>query len=296
MVLLLNGDCLEEMKSIDNNSIDLIFCDLPYGQTSCKWDCKIDLDLFWKEVMRIKKLNCPIFMTTTTKFGVELINSCPKKCPFRYDLVWVKSKKCGFLSSKKMPLRSHEMVYVFYEKLPFYDLSSHTHKFIKKETTSVVKEENSNKNSELYGKIKDNGYYKQRKSGEGTAYDPPLPTSVVKEESKEGLAYKPSFGQKDNADNQYRKMGRKGGESAYDPPLPTTMLEIKSSHGKHSTEKPVALMEWILKYYSKEGDIVLDPTMGSGSTGVACKNLNRDFIGIELDKEIYDKACDRIKE
>jgi len=298
MVLLLNGDCLEEMKSIDNNSIDLIFCDLPYGQTSCKWDCKIDLDLFWKEVMRIKKLNCPIFMTTTTKFGVELINSCPKKCPFRYDLVWVKSKKCGFLSSKKMPLRSHEMVYVFYEKLPFYDLSSHTHKFIKKETEPEPEAEDKYSN----GTINSNTYDIPNKSKGGMyrspagQYDPPLPTSVVKEESKEGLAYKPSFSQKDNADNQYRKMGRKGGESAYDPPLPTTMLEIKSSHGKHSTEKPVALMEWILKYYSKEGDIVLDPTMGSGSTGVACKNLNRDFIGIELDKEIYDKACDRIKE
>jgi site-specific DNA-methyltransferase (adenine-specific) len=305
MVLLLNGDCLEEMKSIDNNSIDLIFCDLPYGQTNCKWDCKIDLDLFWKEVMRIKTLNTPIFMTTTTKFGVELINSCPKKCPFRYDLVWVKSAPAGFLLAKKMPMRKHEMVYVFYEKLPFYDLSSHKHKFIKEKTTSVVKEETGEAKHD--GIIHSSGVVgvtgqerktplRRAKKGNEMFYDPPLPVSVVKEESKEGLAYKPSFSQKDNADNQYRKMGRKGGESAYDPPLPTTMLEIKSSRGKHSTEKPVALMEWILKYFSKEGDIVLDPTMGSGSTGVACKNLNRDFIGIELDKEIYDKACDRIKE
>ena len=73
-MLLLNGDCLELMKDIEDKSIDLIFCDLPYGQTSCKWDCCIDLDVFWKEVMRIKKLNTPIFMTTTTKFGVSLIN------------------------------------------------------------------------------------------------------------------------------------------------------------------------------------------------------------------------------
>ena len=179
-------------------------------------------------------------------------------------------------------------------------------------------------------------------------YDPPLPVSVVKEESKEGLAYKPSFNQSNNADNEYRKMGRKGGESAYDPPLPTsvvkdgsvneeyeglygglkapeyvsnniernklrrkykkegksesaydpplptTMLEIKSTRGKHSTEKPVALMEWVLKYYSKEGDVVLDPTMGSGSTGVACKNMNRNFIGIEMDKEIFKIAESRV--
>ena len=68
-------------------------------------------------------------------------------------------------------------------------------------------------------------------------------------------------------------------EPRYEPPLPTSMLEIKSTRGKHSTEKPVALMEWILKYYSKEGDTILDPTMGSGSTGIACLlNLNKIYV------------------
>lgn len=278
MSLLLHGDCLEQMKGIDTGSVDFIFCDLPYGQTSCKWDIIIPWEPFWNEIMRIKKLNTPIFFTTTTKFGVELINNAPKKCHFRYDLVWVKSAPAGFLSAKKMPMRKHEMVYAFYEKLPFYDLSSHKHKFIKDGTKS-----------------KEDNCYGVQKLEEKKSYDPPLPVSVVKEESKEGLAYKPSFNQKDNADNEYRKMGRKGGESAYDPPLPTTMLEIKSTRGKHSTEKPVALMEWLLKYYSKEGDVVLDPTMGSGSTGVACKNMNRNFIGIEKDPEIFQIAVNRIE-
>ena len=81
----------------------------------------------------------------------------------------------------------------------------------------------------------------------------------------------------------------------YDPPLPNTLVQIKSTRGKHSTEKPVALMEWLLKYYSKEGDTVLDPTMGSGSTGVACKNMNRNFIGIEKEPEIYEVAVNRIE-
>ncbi len=242
MSILLYGDCLEEMKSVDDDSVDLIFCDLPYGQTSCKWDCCIDLDKFWIEIMRIKKLNTPIFMTTTTKFGVSLINSAPKKCHFRYDIVWVKSSPAGFLSAKKMPMRKHEMIYVFYEKLPFYDLSSHTHKFIKEP--------------------------KIRKDKHTTAYGDNI----------------------HHHNNQQRN-----GESIYDPPLPNSMLEIKSTRGKHhSTEKPVALMEWILKYYSKEGDVVLDPTMGSGSTGVACKNMNRNFIGIEKDAEIYEVAVNRI--
>ncbi len=354
MSLLLHGDCLEHMKDLDDDSIDLIFCDLPYGQTSCKWDCKIDLEKFWIEVMRIKKLNTPIFFTTTTKFGVDLINSAPKKCFFRYDIVWVKSAPVGFLSAKKMPMRKHEMVYVFYEKLPYYDLSSHKHKFIKEVPTkrsgkdgvdnvgmiknrsksgmekinkynpplptSIVKEELDEKYKNkggLYSKVSRNGLVKNEphydpplptsiiKGVDNTyntegrkkpitreppnKYDPPLPTTIVKEEPQ------PKDMKKSREPNIYGKINNETIQR-YDPPLPTTMLEIKSTKGKHSTEKPVALMEWILKYYSKEGDTILDPTMGSGSTGVACKNMKRNFIGIEMDDEIYDVAYKRINE
>lgn len=245
MSILLHGDCLQELKGIDENSVDFIFCDLPYGQTSCKWDTMIDWEPLWKELMRVKKINTPLFFTTTTKFGVELINNAPKKCPFRYDLVWVKSAPAGFLSAKKMPMRKHEMVYVFYEKLPLYDLSSHKHKFIK-----------DGKKSEGDKNIIDGDTYntKQRKK------------PITREPADK-----------------------------YDPPLPNSLLQIKSTRGKHSTEKPVALIEWLLKYFSKEGDVVLDPTMGSGTTGVASKNMNRNFIGIEKDTEIYEIAVNRIE-
>jgi DNA modification methylase len=282
MSLLLHGDCLEHMKDLDDNSIDLIFCDLPYGQTSCKWDCKIDLQKFWIEVMRIKKTNTPIFFTTTTKFGVDLINSAPKKCFFRYDIVWVKSSPAGFLSAKKMPMRKHEMVYVFYEKLPLYDLSTHKHKFIKEVPTEEIKYDEEH-NSELYGNIKRD----DRKNKK--VYDPPLPTTIVKEDVYDA---KERF--KNGKLTKHPRHLQKGDDPIYDPPLPTSMLEIKSTKGKHSTEKPVALMEWILKYYSKEGDTILDPTMGSGSTGVACKNMNRNFIGIEMDDDIFDVAYNRL--
>tara|TARA_R100000426_G_scaffold85774_1_gene66116 strand:+ start:3333 stop:4352 length:1020 start_codon:yes stop_codon:yes gene_type:complete len=337
MPLLIHGDCLEEMKQIDDDSVDFIFCDLPYGQTSCKWDCKIDLDKFWIEIMRIKKLRTPIFMTTTTKFGVELITSAPKKCPFRYDLVWVKSAPAGFLSAKKMPMRKHELVYVFYEKLPFYDLSSHKHKFLKEEQQinnykakrviykdengNVIKEGQSGKNQTKYDpplpvsvvKEVEHKWVKSKKDIYGEAprednkecgghqkrYDPPLPVSVVKEPEPEpqeidnNNIYRGGKG-KPLVLHDYDKKGRKGSESAYEPPLPNSILEVKTTRGKHSTEKPVALIEWLLKYFSKEGDVVLDPTMGSGSTGVACKNLNREFIGIELDDDIFEGAISRL--
>jgi DNA modification methylase len=383
-MLLLHGDCNELMKELPDKSVDLIFTDLPYGQVSCDWDKKIDLEKMWEQFMRVKKVKTPLFFCCSTKFGVELINSAPKKCPFRYDIVWVKSAPCGFLCARKMPMKKHEMLYVFYEKLPFYDLSSHKHKFSKKATasqngatyggggdnpdaevikhtydpplpTSVQKETiNGTANQReggAYGKDWKAGH--QGKDNKKTpAYDPPLPTSVQKEG---GTDHDTLYGQITIENPKARKKGesrwepalptsvqkemdavklandfwedsdipdehngvihssgvngvtgqerktplrraKKGEEKYYDPPLPNTILEIKSQRGKHSTQKPLDLMKWVLKYYSKEGDVVLDPTMGSGSTGVACKEMNREFVGIEMNPEIYETAVNRIED
>ena len=272
---LINGNCLEIMKDLSDNSIDLLFCDLPYGQTSCKWDCLINLELFWKEVNRICKDETAMFFTCSTKFGVTLINSNPKN--FRYDLVWVKSSPCGFLNAKKMPMKKHEMVYVFYKKLPkiYTDniAEHHTHKFIKSAPMG-------NK-PDLYGRLwnKDGEPYTKTKIQ--NKYDPPLPTSVIKDEAK--------------GNNIYNKFSYyNNGEKGYEPPLPNTILEIASQKGKHATQKPVDLIKWCLKYYSKEGDTILDPTMGSGSTGVACNEMNRKFIGIEMSEPIFKVAEERV--
>lgn len=314
---LYNTDCLDKMKDIESNTIDLLFCDLPYGQTSCKWDSLIDLDLFWKEVNRICKDTTPMFFTCSTKFGVSLINSNPKN--FRYDLVWVKSAPCGFLNAKRMPMKKHEMIYVFYRKLPFYDLSSHTHKFLKKEKSQTSKEMKAGINN-LYGDMKGGTIGNIH----GTNYDPPLPNSVIKTDEIYGNSYldkKEDFKNRNGAprydpplpvsivkeenfngiynltkDYPFECPERKNGEPRYEPPLPNSLLEIKSEKGKHATQKPTALIEWCLKYYSKEGDTVLDPTMGSGSTGVACKNMNRNFIGIERDTDIYNSAVKRLSD
>ena len=228
--ILLNDDCLDAMADLSDNSIDLLFCDLPYGQTNCHWDSLINLELFWLQINRICKITCPMFFTCTTKFGVSLINSNPKN--FRYDLVYKKTKHTGHLNCKKMPMRKHEMIYVFYRKLPVYNIDSHISisKIIQKPNNSIV-----------YGS------------------------------KKECIINK------------------------YEPPLPDSILEFQAQCGKHSTQKPVELMKWLLKYYSKEGDTVLDPTMGSGSTGIACSEMNRKFIGIEKNIDIFKVALERNK-
>ncbi len=280
---LRHGDCLEVMKELEKNSVDLLFCDLPYGQTSCSWDCLIDLDLFWKEVNRVCKIDAPMVFTCTVKFGNTLINSNPKN--FRYDLIWVKSAPCGFLNAKKMPMKKHEMIYVFYRKLPKVYTENialhHEHKFLKERT---------NDKNGLYGNNDGN-----KKVMEGK-YDPPLPNSVIKEENVVIRDTKNYKNESDLYGNIERPdCMRKNGESMYQPPFPNSILEVKSEKGKHATQKPVTLMEWILKYYSREGGVVLDATMGSGSMGVACLNKNRYFIGIEKDEKIFNVALERCK-
>lgn len=286
---LRHGDCLEVMKELEKDSVDLLFADLPYGQTSCKWDCLIDLDLFWKEVNRVCKDDAPMVFTCSVKFGNSLINSNPKN--FRYDLIWVKSAPCGFLNAKKMPMKKHEMVYVFYRKLPKVYTENialhHTHKFLKQDKEKYME-------SDLYGnggKDTQNKSVRQHKIlYKKSEYEPPLPNSVIKEENVVlKTPHKTAYG--DNIHHHNKQ--QRNGESIYDPALPNSILEVKSEKGKHATQKPVALMEWILKYYSREGGVVLDPTMGSGSMGVACLNKNRTFIGIEKDETIYNIARER---
>ena len=109
---LYNDDCFNIFPELEEKSINLFVLDLPYNQTACSWDKDIiPLDKMWEHIKRIMKPNGIIIMFCTAKFGYRLIHSNPKW--FRYDLIWKKSRKVGFLSANKMPLRQHENLYVF---------------------------------------------------------------------------------------------------------------------------------------------------------------------------------------
>ncbi len=117
---LFEGDCLEIMpKEIKDHTIDMILCDLPYGMTKCKWDSIIPFDLLWKEYNRVIKENGAIILTGSQPFSASLINSNRKM--FRYEWIWEKTRATGFLNAKKMPLKNHENILVFYKKLPTYN-------------------------------------------------------------------------------------------------------------------------------------------------------------------------------
>jgi DNA modification methylase len=113
------GDCLEIMKSIDNCSIDLVLCDLPYGITTCKWDMPINMDCLWEEYKRIIKPGGAIILTATMPFGARLIMSNPKW--FRHEIIWEKDNGSNPFSANKMPMRVHENILVFCEKGTIYN-------------------------------------------------------------------------------------------------------------------------------------------------------------------------------
>jgi site-specific DNA-methyltransferase (adenine-specific) len=138
------GDCLDLMEKINDRSIDLINCDLPYGITDCPWDIVIPFDALWKQYNRIIKDNGAIVLTANQPFTTDLINSNRKM--FRYELIWEKTKATGFLNSKKMPNKAHENILVFYKKLPVYNPQKyqvdkrfiHRKRFIRKSAKSNV--------------------------------------------------------------------------------------------------------------------------------------------------------------
>jgi len=240
--VLINGDCLEEMKKIDDKYVDFILVDLPYGQTLCKWDVVIDLDLMWIQIKRILKSNGQIAFFCTTKFGVILINSNPRW--FRYDLVWKKSKVNGFMNANKMQLRSHEMIYIFHSDKKPKDL---------KWTYNPQKTQ-----GEPYAKKK------LKKTVFQTIYGTNIPTPKANETG-----------------DRY----------------PTSVIQCKRDRViYHSTQKPIELCEWLIKTYTNENDIVLDFTMGSGSTPISCINTNRIYIGIEKDDDIFNKTMKRLED
>ena len=144
MIDLRQGDCLELMKDIPDKSIDMILCDLPYGVTQTKKDIIIPFDKLWEHYERIIKDNGAILLFGQGAFYVDLVNS--NRTLFRYDLVWDKQLTSGFLNAKRMPLRQHEQIAVFYKKLPTYNPQFTQGKPLHSKGISYKNKEHTNQN------------------------------------------------------------------------------------------------------------------------------------------------------
>ena len=292
---LIHGDCLEELKKLEDKSVDFVYLDLPYGQTKCNWDVKLDLSLLWKELKRVAKNDrTPFFFSCTTKFGYELIKANEKW--FRWDLVWKKNRASGFLNAYKLPMRKHEMVYCFAKKCPEYDLSSHKELDTYNNYTHHTERD---KNSHYDICEKKNGAIKKRHK------DLLPPSDITPPAEEKVIVDRPTASPYGAGIKDVYINGKKGGRTNHKDPLPTSDITQEDAPSSwcevdldnkigHRTAKPLKLMEFLLKYWTKEGDMVLDPTAGSGSMGVACKNMGRQFIGIEKDDEIFKLMSERL--
>ena len=237
---LLHGDCLELMKDIPGGSVDMILCDLPYGVTENCEDVPLDLEKLWVAYKRIIKKNGCIALFCQGKFFVDLVNSNRKW--YRYDLVWNKVLKSGFLNAKRMPMRRHEQIAIFYKKKPTYNPQFEQGNPLHGKGTKFLEKEPVDQNYGEYTPIED------RRAGSTEKY----PSSIL------------------------------------------TFQKPHPSKAVHRTEKPVSLLEYLIQTYTNEGDTVLDNCMGSGSTGIACVNTGRHFIGMELNEDYFRIAEDRI--
>ena len=230
---LFNADCMDILPLIPDKSVQLILADLPYGTTRAKWDSVLDLNKLWIEYERIMTDNCAVVLFGSQPFTSDLIYSNKKL--FKYSLVWNKKMKVGMMNCKRMPLRQHEDICVFYRKQPTYNPQMTKGKMRNKKIQPT-------KDFEVYGQI----------------------TPI------------------DNINDLY---------------YPSSILEFTNANQKiktHTTQKPLDLIKYLIKTYSNENDMVLDNTMGVGTTCLGAKELNRIFIGIEKDVKYYELAVGRV--
>lgn len=239
--VIINGDCFDVMPHIADGSVSLILADLPYGVTDCNWDSKLPLDRLWREYIRILKPNGVVLLHATQPFATDLINS--NRRWFKYDYIWIKTQASNFQLAKKMPLKKHEFVLVFYGKKPTYNPQMRKGEPKMKR----IGERESARKTDMY------------------------------------LSSKPANLKAVKSDMYY----------------PTTILEfpqVSKNKSVHRTQKSVELAEFLIKTYTDEGELVLDNTMGSGTTCIAAGRTGRRFMGIELTSEDYAKAEKRLDE
>ena len=241
MVSIKQGDCLELMKDIPDQSIDMVLCDLPYQETGNKWDKFVNLEQLFNEYRRIIKDDGCIALNGTFKFGTHLMNIAPDL--YKYEWVWEKDNGTNAPNVNLQPFRVHEYIFIF----------------------GKGRVTNGNRIPMKYYPQKTEGKpYKQKSGRMSENWKGGLNNIIT--DNKDGLRH------------------------------PKTIQKFNRDRGYHPTQKPVALLEYLIKTYTNEGDTVLDNCMGSGSTGVACVNTNRNFIGYELNEKYFEIAEKRLNE
>ncbi len=261
---LYQGDCLELMKNVDDNSVDLILADLPYGTTDrtgkggsriFEWDSVISLDLLWQQYKRILKKNGVVILTADQPFTSQLVLSNVEW--FKYEWIWKKSRTTGFFTANYRPMKCTEDILVFSEGGAAAASAKNNNNMTYNPQDLIEKKVKKKNGAKRLGKI---------------------------------------LGNVDFVGKNNKMLGNSEYEQKWTN-YPNEILEFSiETNTIHPTQKPVALMEYLIKTYSNENEIILDNVMGSGTTGIAALNCNRNFIGIEKDAKYFEVSTTRIIE
>lgn len=304
--LLYKGDCMEWFKSIKDNSIDLILCDPPYGTMYGdfgedkgnnsnrkslgkigKWDIALDTDKMLEECTRVLRPNGKCILFSQEPYTSELITKQTVGLPFSYPMYWLKNCPGNVLGAKKNCLQYIEVMLLFKKKVYGDEVyaESPVRDYLKQElekTGLTVPQVNK-----LLGCSSMASHY----FGDGRQFAIPS-ERYYKKLQETGYFQKPYEWLKNTNKVDYPSTfnlnGAKSKSNVFQYAKPSSNKSV------HPTQKPTELLEDLLKTFSNEDDTVLDFTMGSGSTGVACMNTNRNFIGIEKDDNYFEIAKDRI--
>ena len=321
---IMHGDCLELLPGIPENSVDLILADLPYGTTECRWDSVLPLDQLWREYRRVLKGNGVAALFCAQPFTTQLINS--NRQSYRYSWYWVKNHATGFMFAKVQPMRKVEEVAVFICNAPGQDNtgqhkalraymmeelrasgctrsqinailgnSMSSHYFTNGSQFAMPPREQWEKLQEATGRFARSwedvrAEYRAElgghRGGTGPTYNPQGLQEITTPKIKRRLAVQPDSVYKlDTLAKEYTPK-----YTGY----PVNVLQFAAERGLHPTQKPVPLLEYLVKTYTNPGDTVLDNCMGSGSTGVSCIRTGRQFIGMEKDPHYFQVALDRL--
>jgi DNA modification methylase len=304
MIKLLKGDCLIESDKIESGSIDLILTDLPYGTVKdiknvnhgmsgkCDWDVVIDTEKIMKIANRILRKNGKMILFAQQPFTNELINKAAANVPFNYSMIWEKDHFANALTAKKAPLNYYEDILVFSKNCetelihPLRDYAKTVFEYCNLSKKELIISIDMVKVNFL--RFEDTQF----------AFCP-LKTyskfiSIYRIDKMQGFK---EFTELKKIDNEFKNRFSSTFNLWEGKKYKSNILKYKKDYtGHHPTQKPVLLLEDLIKTFSNERDLVVDFTMGSGSTGVAAMNTYRNFIGIEMDQSYFNIATKRIEE
>jgi DNA modification methylase len=309
MIKLLKGDCLIESDKIESGSVDLILTDLPYGtmkginkefvgygrkdHDGHLWDNVIDTDEIMNIANRILRKNGKMILTAQQPFTNELINKALPNVPFNYSMIWEKDNFANALIAKKAPVNYFEDVLVFSKG----SHGTYGEDDSYREYLNIERKKANLTLDEMCGIC---GLNKKGHGGAAYHWCSSLQPSMIPEKHYNTLKEKTGLFNKDYKElklthyNSFKRFastfnlweGKK---------YKSNILKYKKDYtGHHPTQKPVLLLEDLIKTFSNENDLVVDLTMGSGSTLVACQNTNRNGIGIEMDENYFNIAKQRL--